>query len=226
MNERFLNKVKIIFMDSRRIFRSTPTQQLMRELNSHNIDIKKFRVLDLFAGHGAQTTKDTFHLAGSLEAWEINPAFEQDLRRNLPGATVKIVDTYYNIKLTDQKYDMVIADTWVREFEGHCEHFELFPDIFRILKPFSILIFNVMSEIYSPGYLTESHKKKRGDFYNVSDPYTIPANYMAQQYDMLAKENDFCVKWWVYKDRHFLYQFRKSKLRKRLGFLALALNKK
>jgi len=51
------------------------------------------RALEIFAREGDWQTQAYADKVKSLEAWEINPAFESALRKNLPGAKILITDS-------------------------------------------------------------------------------------------------------------------------------------
>ncbi|MEM2582663.1 MAG: hypothetical protein QXD09_07700 [Candidatus Caldarchaeum sp.] len=209
-----------IFFNLRRILRLTPTHAMMRSIQKHSVNLKSLHALELFGGRGDQTTRDYAPYVGQLEIWEIDPNCETALRKAFPNATIRITDSFEEIKKTPKKFDLVIADAWPRVFGNYCEHFELFPNIFRILSPTSILIFNVVPEIQK---LTTEHARRRCAFYQVEDPTKIPLEVMIEKYKSLAAENGFQIRWWFYKDRYFLYPLRRKWLKKRLGFLVLGL---
>lgn len=208
------------FFNLRRILKLTPTHAVMRSIRKHGVNLKSLHALELFGGRGDQTTRDYAPYLGQLEIWEIDPSCETALRKAFPNATIRITDSYKEIRKTSQKFDLVIADAWPRVFGDHCEHFELFPDIFRILSPNPILILNVLPEIQK---LTPEHAQKRCAFYQVKDPTKIPLEVMVERYKSLAIENGFQIQWWFYKDRYFLYPLRRKWRKKRLGFLVLGL---
>ncbi len=142
------------------------------------------------------------------------------MRKAFPYATIRITDSFEEIKRTPKKFDMVVADAWAGMFNDHCEHFELFPDVFRILSQSSILILNVIPEARR---LSPKHAERRCAFYQVKDPTRIPLEVMVERYKAFAEECGFQVQWWFYKDRYFMYPLRRKWLKKRLGFLVLKL---
>lgn len=220
---RVLDLVTKAFFSLRRAFKLTPVHSVMRSIRRHGVDLKSLKALDLFGGYGDMMLKDYAPYVGQLEIWEINPDCEAALRKKFPQATIRITDSYEEIKRTPEKFNMVVADTWTHIFNGHCEHFELFPDVFRVLSPVSILILNVIPEFRE---LSPEHAQRRRDFYHVEDPKKIPVEVMVERYRALAEENGFQVQWWFYRDRYFMYPLRRKWLKKRLGFLVLGLRRR
>lgn len=215
-----VNFVRKTFFNFRRILKLTSTHAMMRSIRKRGVNLKSLHALELFGGRGDQITRDYAPYVGRLEIWEIDPSCETALREAFPNATIRITDSYEEIRKTSQKFDLVIADTWTRMFNNHCEHFELFPDIFRILSSTSILVLNVLPEFQN---LSAEHARRRCAFYQVEDPTKIPLEVMVERYKSLAMENGFQIQWWFYKDRYFLYPLRRKWMKKRLGFLVLGL---
>jgi hypothetical protein len=209
---------------ARRRLKITPIYRVLREIKRRRLDLSRMDALELFGGRGDMITQDYAPYVRSLEIWEIDPACESALREHFPLAEVKITDTYEEIKRCARKFDLVVADAWPRPFDGRCEHFDLFPDIFRLLSPFAVLILNVLPEIWGEK-LSSEHARRRRKFYQIADPTRVSLQQMVRRYEALAREQGFIIRWWFYKDRYFLYQLRRPWRKKRLGFLVLGLER-
>jgi hypothetical protein len=218
------NVMALALYKARRMLKVTPTYRVLRELRRRELSLGRMDALELFGGRGDMITQDYAPYVRSLEIWEIDPACEVALRKRFPLAKIKITDTYEEIKKCTRKFDLVVADAWPRPFNGHCEHFDLFPDVFRVLLPFAVLILNVLPEIWGEK-LSLEHARRRRQFYQVADATRVPLQQMVQRYDALAREQGFTVRWWFYKDRYFLYPLRRLWRKKRLGFLVLGLER-
>src|SRR5262249_44333554 len=128
----------------------SPTQQIVRELQRRGVRLHELHALELFAHSGFLHTRDYQPWVASLEAWEIDPKQEAALRRNLPGAEVKITDSYQEIRRTMRKYSLIVIDApdCVHGGDGqYCEHFSMLPEVFRVASDSAVLLMNVM-----PGY--------------------------------------------------------------------------
>jgi len=212
---------KMMLFRLRQYLRLTPMHSVRRSLHRRGVNLKSTRALELFGGRGDKLVVEYAPYVGNLEIWEIDPSCEADLRSRFPYARIRITDSYTEIRKCPSKFDLVVADIWVSHiFDGYCEHFELFPHIFRILSPSAILILNVVPNTRS---LSTEHGQRRCQFYQVEDPTEIPLKHMVKIYDSIAASHGFHIDWWFYKDRLFLYSFRQRWLKRRYGFLVLGL---
>ena len=158
-----------------------------------------YQALELFAREGDWHARDYMKYVKSLDAWEIDPAFEKKLRDNLPNAEIKITDTFAELRTTSKKFDFVVSDNWMAVFGDHqfCEHFEMFPDIFRILQDKSVLVLNVIPSITArkkkrfPYLLNEEHCTRRSAFYKTAEPKVIPIDHMLPIYADWANQSGF-----------------------------------
>src|SRR5689334_5220788 len=100
----------MILWSLRRTLGLSPTQQIFRELRRRGVRLNELEALELFAHSGFLHTKDYLPQVASLEAWEIDPRYEEPLRHNLPGAQVKITDSYREIRKTPRKYSLIVVD--------------------------------------------------------------------------------------------------------------------
>lgn len=144
-------------------------------LKLEGVDMRKFSALDFFAREGDWQTVVYAREVGAIEAWEISPEFRPGLRRNLPRATVRIVDSYaYGAQTTD-RFDFVVCDNPQATFgpEGcYCEHFEALPVALRLLKSGAFLIFNLNWAPFSFAAHAE-WQRRRAAFYGVEDTASL-----------------------------------------------------
>lgn len=145
--------------------------KVCQRLKSEGLDMRKLAALDFFARKGDWQTVVYAREVGSLEAWEISPEFLPGLEHNLPGATLRIVDSYAYGSETSDRFDFVVLDNPQATFgpDGrYCEHFEALPVALRLLKPGGFLIFNLN---WAP-FNFEGHaewQRRRAGFYGVDD---------------------------------------------------------
>jgi hypothetical protein len=193
----------------RRALGLSPTQQVFRELSRRGIRLRELQALELFAHSGFLHTKDYLPKVANLEAWEIDPRQEEALRQNLPGAVVKITDSYQEIKRTPRKYNLIVLDApdCVHGDHGQfCEHFSMLPDVFPIAQDSTVLVLNVM-----PGYpngksrrrhcFSEAHLEQRRRFYGTDHPETVRWADMIPVYRHLVETNGFELEWYFCRKR-------------------------
>ena len=188
----------------------TPMRRVMFYLKSRNIEVGRMRALEVFGHTGKMHVTDYHDFVASLDVWEIDPALQKDLAANLPGAAVSIVDSYEEIKKTDKRYGLVVIDNPMGMHDGHCEHFDFFPDVFGVLTDDSVLIMNVVPMADDQARRRYSlfgteHLGLRTDFYGTDDPENISFEDMAEVYSKLALESGFVVEWSVTVQRSHIY---------------------
>ncbi|HVX15431.1 MAG TPA: hypothetical protein VHC22_29850 [Pirellulales bacterium] len=200
----------------RRLFGSA-TLDVLSEIAHRGVAPGDLDALEVFGGTGELHTADYARLVRSLTVWEIDPTAENTLRRNLPGAKIKITDSLHETKVTPEKYHLVVVDNPLFVSESSlCEHFEFFPAIFRLLADRAVLVLNVIPEA-SPRFRAEFpylfnpyHLLRRGEFYGSADPQKIPIADMLPTYASFAVQSGFDLTWHFSKKRgknidvHFL----------------------
>ncbi|HID0816208.1 hypothetical protein [Clostridium botulinum] len=191
---------------------STPMLNVIKGIQEKNMNIGSFRVLEVFGGRGEYHTLDYCNKVRSLDVWEINGQLEADLRRNLPKANVKIADSFKEISSINKKYDMIVIDNSPGVYGGHCEHFDLLPQVYNVIKDEAILILNVVpkrtkesDEYKSVQCFNEEHNIFRKIFYNTSNPENISMEYMKKVYEKISELNNYFVEWSFSVKRTFIY---------------------
>lgn len=197
-----------ILWELKRLLQITPTQQIFKDIEKKGVVLKGMKALEVFGGTGEVHTRDYASKVGSLEVWEIDLERENLLRKNLPQAKIKITDSFEEIKRTPNKYDIVVIDNYASFCGNYCEHFDLFPAVFRILEDSAIIILNVTPNVYeSAKERYQDHLKRRKSFYKTERPENISFDEMIQIYDRLIQENGYHLRWNLFKRIHlFLYQ--------------------
>jgi hypothetical protein len=190
----------------RRNLGASPMRRLCRQLQGRGVDLGRLRALEVFGDDGTRHTLDYAPMVASLDLWEIRSDREVVLRKNFPGAGIKIVDSFEEVKRTPNRYDLVVVDNWVGSvYDGHYEHFELFPDIFRVITDDGILVINVVPRMdeevkrrfptaFKPSTVAE-HLERRRDFYSTDHPEAVSSEEMLAVYRRLAAENGFDIEW-------------------------------
>jgi hypothetical protein len=205
------SSLRDILRSTRRLLALSPTQKVLRGLRARGIDLSSLRALELFGGRGVYHTLDYASRVSSLEVWEIDPRLESDLRRNLPRATVRIVDCHEEIKRTPGRFDLIVVDNPMSTYEGHCEHFDLFPDLFRVACDESIVLLDVIPSAPRfarkkyPYLFNEEQRVRRRAFYQTDDADNLSWETIVAAYRIRAELAGFAVHWSFTVRRHFVY---------------------
>jgi len=189
----------------------SPMHQVLRELKKRNVRLKDLHALEVFGGTGELHTVNYAPQVSTLEVWEINSKCEKLLRRNLPMAKVKITDSYKEIKKIKKKYNLIIVDNSYVPNEDHFEHFDLFPDIFRVAMDSTIVILNIIPEINDAAlkaYPFLSNKvflARRKSFYETNHPEKLSFDELVKAYKKKITTNGFSLEWYFFQKRSFIY---------------------
>jgi hypothetical protein len=186
---------------------ATPMEKVMAELVRRKIKPSEMRALEVFGRDGRWHTQCYARHVKTLEVWEIQDQYRELLEQNFPAAKVKITDSFREIKVTENKYNFIVVDNSLGTFRDdpvpggvvstYCEHFELFPDIFRVAMDSTIIIVNIIPEsneaarIKYPLLFNEEQLVRRRAFYNTLTPEKISFDQMVGTYRRLAAENGF-----------------------------------
>ncbi len=184
---------------------------VVRELIHRGVAMDELDALEVFAGTGSFHTMSYASKVRSLTAWEIDPTCEPALKKNLPVALVKITDSFVEVKRTSSTFNLIVVDNPMSTFGEYCEHFDLFPDIYRLARRPAILMIDVIPEVPPSGrkrypYLfSERHLTRRRDFYQSEHPEKISLGEMALTYSNRARANGYNVCWHFFIKRTFVY---------------------
>ena len=75
------------------------TNELIKKLESKEINFEKLDAIELFGRDGSWQTIEFAKKVKSIEVWEIESKWENELKKNLPDATIKIRDSVSTLKL-------------------------------------------------------------------------------------------------------------------------------
>jgi len=169
-------------------------RQVMKAI-SERADPAEMDALDPFAREGDRHTCYWSPLVRSLTLWEILPQHEKALRRNFPEAVIKITDSYEEVKRTDQRFDLIVIDNDMTRTD-HVEHFDLFPEIYRMLNRGPVyMVRNVIEDPYlHRGWAPEEVNEARKRFYG-HESEVAPVPVMARTYVRPAEGNGFRITW-------------------------------
>lgn len=184
-----------VMIGIRRRLNLSPMQKVFRQLKRREVNVKRLHALEVFGGYGTLHTTDYARQVATLDVWELEAKREKSLRENLPMAEVKITDSYRELKNTYKRYDLIVIDNPVSVYGTHCEHFDVFPDVFRIAMDSTIIIMNVIPEI-NDIQSNEIHLARRKLFYKTNHPAKVTFSEMIECYEKLCLENGFSIEWY------------------------------
>ncbi|MCX8079749.1 MAG: hypothetical protein N3F09_00770 [Bacteroidia bacterium] len=208
-----MEKIKTYYRKIKHALKLYPIYKVVEEVQKREPG-KKYDMLEVFANTGEHQMPAYKHLAKSIEAWEINSMHEKALRRNLPGATIRITNSMEEADRCEKKFDWIVMDAHMECFganKEYCEHFEILPKAFRLCKEEAILIFNVIPEcpkewnIKYPDIFGPRHLERRNRFYGVNDTTNLSYDFFEKFYVSLAEKNGFKTEWMFFHQRHLLH---------------------
>ena len=91
-----------------------PMCEILAELERRKVNPADLNALEVFGYTGEMHVMDYAPIVSTLEAWEIEPRYAEQLTRNIPKAEVKVVDSYEEIRNTPRKYSFIVVDPPLR----------------------------------------------------------------------------------------------------------------
>ena len=206
-----MKRLKQFAKNIRRKMVTSPMDRVIEMLRQKGVEVGLLRALEMFAARGEIHTRDYAQLVRSIDAWEIDGSLQAELQQNVPEAHVSIGDAYAMLRESAKSYDLIVIDNPLSMHGEHCEHFDVFPDVFSILSSGGVLVFNVVPaiddrvrEMY-PYMFSEEHLAKRTAFYARSDVETIELEELKKHYVGLAERAGRRVEWCESVQRNFLH---------------------
>ena len=195
------------------VVKINPMKTVVRKLENRGVNLGSMNALEVFGYFGTSHTTVYANKVSDLDVWEINPNCLFPLKENLRKANIKITNSYDELKKTTKKYDLVVIDNPMSIFADglYCEHFEVFPDIFKVISNDSVVILNVIpkhtkkSKKIWKNTLKEDQLQRRKEFYNLESPENISKIQLKNYYERLFNNNGFNVEWSFFVKRTFIY---------------------
>ncbi len=198
-----------------------PIYRVLAQLKKKGV-LQDIIALEAFAYTGSLQAVAYHRYTKYHEAWEIKQECETQLKKNLPRAVVKITDSFQEIKRVEKKFNFVLADTHQGLFgDGHCEHFDFLPMLFRALCDEATIILNVIPKAGSEwikrygSSFSEEHLQRRRAFYGVQNAENIEPENMMRTYHQICNANGYTINWYFFEKRHLMY-FLTLRVKKRL----------
>ena len=157
-------------------------------------NLSECKTLDIFAREGDWQSHELVSKVKSIEAWDIEPKFIENLKKNLPNAKIHCRDSIQFINTTDyDKFDLLVIDNGLNcygENNKYCEHFDFIHNVGNVLKDKCFIIFNVVLKPFnyekSPQWAL-----RRNKFYNVEDASKLSRSFIEVFYKQLFKSIGF-----------------------------------
>jgi len=176
-------------------------------------DFSDKTLLDAFSRDGSWQTKHVASLVKITHAWEIDKAFESELKKNLPeNSIVKICDSHKMIASESEKFDIIIFDNPLSCYgvnKEYSEHFDIMKDFTLVSKEKVLIIFNVKTKPYNYNENID-WQKRRNVFYEVEDASNLDLKFLDIFYTSFFKKMNYDKKFSLLEKRpqeEDLYQF-------------------
>lgn len=192
------------------MFRLYPIYRVIDRINSR-FPMRGCIALEAFAYTGALQTRAYKKYPMYLEAWEISTDCKAELIKNLPGATIKITNSFEEVLRCDKKFNFINVDTHQGIFGNYCENFEFFPLLFNVVQSECVVNLNVIpnaSEAWKrkyPDLFSEKHLERRKAFYGTEHPENVRPEEMLSAYGKIATQHNYKVVWHYYQQRTLTY---------------------
>ena len=156
------------------------------------VDISKLDALEVFGRTGDWHTTVYANKIKSLQVWEIDKKWKNALKKNLPNAKIKILDSIKTIveNLEPSKFDLIIIDNPMTTFGTkkepnlYCEHFDFIKNIGNIIDKEAIIIFNINKNPFDYDKFPE-WKKCREKFYERKRTAKLGIRFLIKFYKKL-----------------------------------------
>ncbi len=200
----------------------TPSDIMVRRLRRQGVDLSSMHGLEMFCGDGNEGTARLIPYFRDFEVWDIDP----EVCARLPHVVVRAVDSFQQLRETNQTYDFVSADVYPWLVAGHYDNFELFPDVFRILAPTGYLQVNLITDWNLPKYagaeaFSDECRRRRAEFFRCDDPTRLTSEQIVGRYRELAEESGHRLEWYLTQDRYPFYRIRRHSKKWRLQLLVM-----
>jgi len=156
-----------------------------------NIDFKNYKCLEIFGRAGTWHVSTFSKYVKSLEIWEIDDKWKNELQENFPESKIRIIDSIKMIKNNSDlpKVDLLLIDNPMNLYgpldeDRYCEHFDVIKQIKKFCDKKILIIFNVNRHPFDYDQYPE-WKKRRDDFYKTSKTNELSIEFLHKFYEEL-----------------------------------------
>jgi len=199
-------------------------KEIVTILEHKGIKFETLNALEMFGRAGDWVTTLYGDKVRSLEVWEIDKKWERKLRKNLPYATIRILDSIYTVKQNKNlpKFDLIVIDNPMNVYgpknnpTKYCEHFDIIKYVGNLIDNEAIIIFNVNKKPFNYEK-SRLWKKRRECFYGAIDASNISLEFLFNFYKELFSNIGFTTKFHLNIERHmphldyFVYKLKRMK---------------
>ncbi|MCU0606100.1 MAG: hypothetical protein MUF78_01430 [Candidatus Edwardsbacteria bacterium] len=183
----------------------------MAELRRRGYDPAAMRCLEVFGGTGDIHLLDYAHRIRELTIWEIDKTAASRLRQRFPAATIQTVDSHKEVERHEGRYELIVIDNPMSTYGPWCEHFGLFPDVFRLAADRAVMMVAVIPDADAgarsayPYLFNRSQLEERRRFYRAGDPEHVPFDSMVKIYAEHAESAGLSIDWWFSQRRTHMH---------------------
>ena len=164
-------------------------KKICKTLESKGLDLSNMKALEIFARDGSWQTLAYSEKVKSLEAWEIDHIFKNDLKKNLPKAKIRILDSIKEIgnRKNFSEYNFIVVDNGQGCYgnkKQYCEHFDVIPQIAKLLNRGGIIIFNINKEPFNFDNFPK-WQARRNKYYNKNNTGRLALKWLLNFYKKL-----------------------------------------
>lgn len=99
--------------------------------------------LEMFSRKGDWITHRLAAIADSMECWEINAGYLDELATNIPGATIRQVDSIAHAGRTGDRFGLISLDNPQGLFGDYCDHVEALDAAASLAAGQAVIVFPV-----------------------------------------------------------------------------------
>lgn len=198
-----LQKIKQTIFHGLKLY---PVYRILSKIN-RQFPLKGCVALEAFAYTGNLQARAYKQYPSYHEAWEINEDCREPLKKNLPGAVVRITNSFDEVKKSSKRFNFINVDTHQGLFGAYCENFEFFPLLFNLTRDECMVNLNVIPNAdlkwkqKYPDLFNEEHLKRRSEFYKTNDPENVSFEQMLKTYSDIAVAHNYELVWHAFEKR-------------------------
>ena len=174
--------------------------KLITELEKKGIKFQKLHALEVFGRGGDWHTIAYADKVNSLEVWEIDKKWKNELKKNLPHAKIRFLDSIQTIHESDNfaKFNFIVIDNPQNLYgpksgglePQYCEHFDIIKKIDKLIGKSGTVVFNVNPKPFDYDKFP-LWKKRREEFYGMENTSDMTNEFLINFYEKLFESLGF-----------------------------------
>lgn len=186
--------------------RGEAMKRICCKLEDKGYNLSTINALEFFAREGDWQTIVYAGKVKTLCAWEIDPKFENMLKKNLPKAEIEIGDSFILARKPQnrRRFDMIVFDNPQALYgkkNQYCEHFEALEAVPYLLSEQGIVIFNIN---YKPFDFDDQKEwqRRRERFYGLQNTSILATDFLLRFYGCFFQGKKFNTKFSFIENRN------------------------